>query len=92
MTVNLATTAVREGARAGAVAPDPVSAGNARINQILGAGNWGGGGVTCSTSPCAEGSEVTANVVVTFQTVVPLLLPAMFQNMPITQTAVARYE
>jgi hypothetical protein len=35
---------------------------------------------------------VTATVTVTFSTVVPQLLPARFQNFPITQTATMRYE
>jgi Flp pilus assembly protein TadG len=44
LTLNLATAAAREGVRAGVVAaPDSVStAGNAKINAMLGSGNWTG--------------------------------------------------
>lgn len=95
LTLNLATAAAREAARAGVVAPgDSVAAvGDGKITQMLGAKNvtWFGG-VSCSTSPCAPDSVVSATVTVNFQTVVPLILPAMFQNMPITQTATMRYE
>lgn len=93
LTLNLATTAAREGARAGVVAPpDQVgTVGSARIDSILGSGTWSGG-VSCSASPCAPDATVTATVTVTFSTVVPLLLPAQFQNMPVTQTASMRYE
>jgi Flp pilus assembly protein TadG len=93
LTLNLATAAAREAARAGVVAPaDAVSTvGTAKIDQMLGAGKWIGS-VTCSTSPCAPDSVVSATVTMNFQTVVPLILPAKFQNLPITQTATMRYE
>jgi Flp pilus assembly protein TadG len=93
LTLNLATAAAREGVRAGVVAAaDSVStAGNARINSMLGSGTWTGG-VTCATSPCAADQVVSATVTLQFQTVVPLILPAMFGTMNITQTASMRYE
>ena len=93
LTLNLATAAAREGVRAGVVAaPTSVSsAGDAKINTILGSGTWSGG-VTCAASPCAPDDVVSATVTVQFQTVVPLILPAMFGNMNITQTASMRYE
>ena len=93
LTLNLATAAAREGVRAGVVAaPDSVSSvGDARINSMLGAGAWTGG-VTCAASPCAPDQVVSATVTLQFQTVVPLILPAMFGNMNITQTASMRYE
>lgn len=93
LTLNMATAAAREAARAGVVAPaDSVATvGAAKIDQMLGAGRWTGS-VTCSTSPCAPDSVVSATVTVNFQTVVPLILPAKFQNLPITQTATMRYE
>ena len=93
LTLNLATAAAREGVRAGVVAPaDSVStAGDAKINSILGNGTWTGG-VTCAASPCAADQVVSATVTLQFQTVVPLILPAMFGNMAITQTASIRYE
>jgi Flp pilus assembly protein TadG len=93
LTLNLATAAAREGVRAGVVAaPDSVtSVGNARINSMLGAGQWTGG-VSCAASPCAPDQVVSATVTMRFQTVVPLILPAMFANMNITQTASMRYE
>jgi len=98
MTMNLATTAAREGARTGAVqTPDD---GLLRIYDILSAG-----GATCSPScqvvcvpdPCAvdpvsgEASRVQANVSVLFQTAVPLFLPAL-SSITIQQTASMRYE
>lgn len=94
LTLNLATTAVREGARAGAVAraeqfPNPPSAVQ-RINDILGTGKWTGD-VTCSTAPCASDSEVQATVTVTFHTVMPIILP-MLRSLAIKQTARMRYE
>ena len=93
LTLNLATAAAREGVRAGVVAPaDSVSAaGDAKIDSILGNGTWTGG-VTCAASPCAADQVVSATVTLQFQTVVPLILPAMFGNMNITQTASMRYE
>ena len=93
LTLNLATAAAREGVRAGVVAaPDSVSsAGDAKINSILSPTPWTGG-VTCAASPCAPDQVVSATVTVQFQTVVPLILPAMFGNMNITQTASMRYE
>jgi Flp pilus assembly protein TadG len=92
LTLNLVTTAAREGARAGAVAPpDQVAAvASARINEILGAGNWTGS-VTCSPNPCAPDATVQASVAVTFNTVLPILLP-MLETMNIQQTASMRYE
>jgi Flp pilus assembly protein TadG len=97
MTMNLATTAAREGARAGAV--QTTTAGELRINEILAAG-----GATCSPScqvvcipdPCAvddEGnaSRVQASVSVLFQTAVPVFLPGL-SSITIQQTASMRYE
>jgi Flp pilus assembly protein TadG len=93
LTLNMATAAAREGVRAGVVAPpDSVSsAGDAKINAMLGASTWTGG-VTCATTPCAPDQVVTATVTLQFQTVVPLIMPAMFGAMNITQTATMRYE
>ena len=93
LTLNLATAAAREGVRAGVVAaPGSVSTdGNAKIDAMLGSGNWTGG-VTCATSPCATDQIVSATVTLQFQTVVPLIMPSMFGNMNITQTATMRYE
>ena len=93
LTLNLATAAAREGVRAGVfAAPDSVSSvGDAKINTILGNGT-GTGGVTCAASPCAPDQVVSATVTVQFRTVVPLILPAMFDPLNITQTASMRYE
>jgi len=101
LTVNLATTAAREGARVGSVTPtgpgdvfDPAPA-LARIDAILGAAK-----LTCASPPCASvtcptpcvpDSEVRTNVVVTFQTLVPLVLPMLTQA-TIMQVASMRYE
>ena len=93
LTLNLATAAAREGVRAGVVAaPSSVStAGNAKIDGMLGSGNWTGG-VSCATNPCAADQVVSATVTLQFHTVVPLIMPAMFGTMNITQTATMRYE
>jgi Flp pilus assembly protein TadG len=92
-TLNLMTTAAREAVRAGVVAsPANVSAvGNARLNQLLGAGRWTGPGVTCSANPCASDAVVTANISMNFVTVVPNLLP-MLNPVVLQQTASMRYE
>jgi Flp pilus assembly protein TadG len=97
MTMNLVTTAAREGARWGAVsAPDQVvSAATSRISEILLAGGISCGGcanVTCSSGcdPAAD-SRVQADVTVTFQTIVPLFLP-MLTSINLNQTASMRYE
>ena len=98
-TLNIATTAAREGARAGTVtptAPDDVfdpSVAVARIDDILTAANLLTGAtrtVTCAT-PCLTDSEVRADVSVTFGTAVPLILP-MLQTLTIQQSAIMRYE
>lgn len=91
-TLNLMTTAAREAVRAGVVAaPDQVSAvGNARLDEMLGAGNYSGG-VTCSTNPCGQDSRVTADISMTFDTVVPVLLP-MLQGIALQQTASMVFE
>lgn len=93
-TMNLLTTAAREAARAGVVAaPDTVqAAGTARLNAILGAGNWSGT-VTCVPAPCATGadSRVQVNVSMQFTTVLPTLLP-MLSSITLQQTASMRYE
>lgn len=92
-TLNLMTTAAREGVRAGAVAAaDQVTAvATARIDQFLGAGNWTGS-VTCTPSPCAPDSQVTANITVNFNTVLPNLLWMLPQPIVLQQTASMRYE
>jgi len=91
-TLNLLTTAAREAARAGVVAaPANVqSAGTARLNQLLGSGNWSGT-VTCNPAPCAPDSQVQVNVSMQFTTVLPNLLP-MLGSITLQQTASMRYE
>ena len=94
MTLNLLTSAAREAARAGVVAaPTAVStAGNARLTQILApVGGWFGPGTSCSQNPCVADAQVTVNVSVNFQTVLPniWILP---QPLVLTQTASMRYE
>ena len=91
-TMNLLTTAAREAARAGVVA-DPVNvqaAATARLNALLGAGNWSGT-VQCNPSPCASDSQVQVNVSMPFTTVLPNLLP-MLGSITLQQTASMRYE
>jgi Flp pilus assembly protein TadG len=93
-TMNLLTTAAREAARAGVVAtPAAVqSAATARLDSLLGAGNWSGT-VTCNPAPCATGtdSRVQVNVSMQFTTVLPNLLP-MLGSITLQQTASMRYE
>ncbi len=95
LTANVASNAVREGARTAVVTPaaTAVSAGVTRINQVLSAAALNvvsGPTVTCSPS-CAPDAQVTASVTVRFQTVVPLILPQL-QQLDITETATMRYE
>ena len=95
-TMNLLTTAAREAVRAGVVASpgNVTAAGNARLAEILNASastqGWTGA-VTCSANPCVQNATVTANVTLTFNTVVPVLLP-MLTNKVLQQTAAMRYE
>ena len=91
-TMNLLTTAAREAARVGVVsAPANVqSAATARLNQLLGAGNWSGT-VACNPAPCAPDSQVQVNVSMQFTTVLPNLLP-MLGSITLQQTASMRYE
>jgi len=99
LTVNIVTTASREGARTGAVTP--TSAGDvfdpgpalARIDEILAAANLTSGvnrTVTCPT-PCVPGSEVQADVQVTFDTIMPVFLP-MLTDLNIDRATTMRYE
>ncbi len=93
LTLHLATTAVREGARAAVVTnPFNPNVGIARISAILGSGGVTATSVsvTCA-SPCQPGSDVRADVMVTFQTLFPVLLP-MLQTLPVQQSASMRYE
>ncbi len=102
-TLNIVTTAAREGARVGTVTPldadglfDPIAAKN-RIDGILSAANLVAtvNTVTCTPPPqetdCVPDSEVRATVRVTFDTAVPLALP-MLDLLTIEQTASMRYE
>jgi Flp pilus assembly protein TadG len=99
LTVNIVTTASREGARLGSVTPtlggnifDPAPA-EARIDEILTAANLSTG-VTRSVScvaPCVAGSQVQANVQLTFDTVMPIFLP-MLMGIDINRTTTMRYE
>jgi Flp pilus assembly protein TadG len=93
-TLNLLTTAAREAARAGVVA-DPANvqtAATARLNALLGAGNWSGT-IACNPAPCdpATDSRVQVNVSMPFTTVLPNLLP-MLGSITLQQTASMRYE
>ena len=99
-TLNILTTAAREGARVGSTTPtlpndvfDP-SAAEARIDGILAAANLLTGAtrtVTCIPAECVPDSEVRALVSVTFDTAVPLALPIL-QSLTIEQSASMRYE
>jgi Flp pilus assembly protein TadG len=99
LTVNIVTTATREGARIGTVTPPQAgdvfdsAAAEARIDEILNAANLLDGAirsVTCPT-PCVPGSDVQADVTVTFDTAVPIFLP-MLVDMNISRSTTMRYE
>ena len=97
LTLNLVTTAAREGARTGSVTP--TSGGNvfnsapaiARIDQLITDPTLSRT-VTCAT-PCqsTSNSQVQATVTVTFNTVIPVILPFL-SGVTLTQTATMRYE
>jgi Flp pilus assembly protein TadG len=100
LTVNIVTTATREGARTGVVTPtlsgnafDATPAEN-RIDEILESANLNeylvARSVTCPT-PCVSGSEVQANVQVTFDTIIPLL-SSILSDVNISRTTRMRYE
>jgi Flp pilus assembly protein TadG len=95
-TLQLTATAVREGARAAAVAAaaNVSSEGVARMNAVLDAAGLTGQNQSVvvqpgCTPPCE--SEVVATVDVVFTTVFPVLLPQL-QTMTLTQTARLRHE
>ena len=96
-TLNLVTSAAREGVRAAAVATpaSAASVGSARIDQVLPAAGMtcasGTCTVTCSPSPCDLDSQVTADVTIPFETIVPAFLPSM-SSVSVVQTARMRYE
>ena len=87
LTANIATNAVREGARVGVVTPPPDPANPTfdngpaltRISDVLSAANLTAASVsvTCSTTACPPDSQVQATVTINFQTVVPLFLPIL---------------
>ena len=108
-TLNIVTTAAREGARLGSTTPtnpgdvfDPLPA-QARIDGILTAANlvkssaWSTAvvptvnAVTCVPTACVPDSVVRADVRVTFETAVPLLLPIL-ESLFIEQSVSMRYE
>ena len=108
-TLNIVTTAAREGARVGSTTPtnpgdvfDPLPAQD-RIDGILTAANlvrssaWSTAvvttvnAVTCVPTACVPDSVVRADVRVTFETAVPLLLPIL-ESLFIEQSVSMRYE
>ena len=94
MTMNVVTQAAREGARVGSVT-DPFNPAPAiaRINTVLSGANLtsAAASVTCA-APCEPDAQVTATVTVNFQTIFPLLLPMLSGPMPLTDSAVTRFE
>ncbi len=96
-TYNVLVQAAREGARVGVVT-DPFNQAPAltRINTLLASANITGASasVTCSPTPCAPDSQVTASVSLTFNTIFLGWLPiaSVMSNWPLTATAVMRYE
>lgn len=106
LTLNIVTTAAREGARVGVVTPTPnsaiVAAATDRTLQILASANLSSSGgcttpcqgvnVTCTTDPCEPNSQVQVDVTVTFETLIPLIQPMLASLTTIGQTAIMRYE
>ncbi len=96
-TLNIITTAAREGVRAASVvdAGSASSTGTARIDSVLQSAGMacatGTCSVTCSPSPCVVDSQVQANVSIPFQTVSPLFLPSL-ASVNVVQTASMRWE
>ena len=97
-TQQLATAAVREAVRAGAVATSAnvSSDGTARIDAVLAAGGIPSSKVLVKTVnlvaiPGSTDQQVVANVTVRFNTVFPLLLPNL-GTIDIPQTAAMRWE
>jgi len=93
-TFNVVVSAAREGARVGAVTnPFNSAPAIARMNTVLAAANLASASasVTCA-SPCAPDSPVTATVTVNFQTLFPVFLPILSGPVPLTETAVMRFE
>lgn len=94
MTFNVVVAAAREGARTGVVtSPFSEATAIARINAVLAGANLtsAAASVTCA-APCGPDSPVTATVTVNFQTLFPVLLPMVPNPLPLTETAVMRYE
>jgi len=94
MTFNVVVAAAREGARVGVVtSPFNATTAVARINAVLAGANLtsASASVTCA-APCGPDSQVTATVTVNFQTLFPVLLPMLPNPLPLTETAVMRYE
>lgn len=96
LTLQLTSTAVREGARAASVvtAGNVSSEGVTRLNAVLASGGLTGQNQSVvvqpgCTPPCE--SEVVATVDVVFTTVFPVLIPQL-QTMTLTQTARMRHE
>ena len=100
-THQLATAAVREAVRAGAVAAqtDVPTIGLARINAVLAAGGIASGKIKIPAGGCcllqpivgSTDQQVVANVTVEFNTVFPLLLPNL-GTIDIPQSAAMRWE
>lgn len=93
-TFNVVVSAAREGARVGAVTnPFSPAPAIARMNTVLAAANLtsASASVTCAGS-CTPDSPVTATVTVNFQTLFPLFLPILSGPVPLTETAVMRFE
>jgi Flp pilus assembly protein TadG len=96
LTLQLTSTAVREGARAAAVvaAGNVSSEGVARLNAVLAAGGLTGQNQSVvvqpgCTPPCE--SEVVATVDVVFTPLFPVMIPQL-QTMTLRQTARMRHE
>ena len=104
LTLNLVTQAAREGARVGAAtSPFDPAAAIQRINEVLCGGKPTSDALCMATlasaaasvtlaAPGAPDSPVTATVTMNFDTVVPLMLPILAGPVPITETAVMRFE
>ena len=92
-----ATAAAREGARAGATAPlgSEVSRGQAQIDSVISQAGMTSArtsrSVVKQTLSGTTDFEIVATVNMRFQTVFPVILPAL-QTINMTETATMRYE
>lgn len=97
-TLQVATSAVREGVRTAAVASaaEASTNGELRMRAVLDAANVKWTATTVTPPQDITGisgeQEVVASATVVFETIFPLLMPSSLQSVLITQTAAMRHE